>query len=47
MLYDIDEGAKFGTQFFIQFCDLLGQCLGRLAVFRLNSTVEIEVFFIR
>jgi hypothetical protein len=40
MLDDINQGDKFGTQFFIQFSDLLGQRLGLLAVFLLNSPVE-------
>ena len=41
MLFDVDQGGKFGTHFFIQLSDLFGQCLGLLAVFLLNGLLKL------
>ena len=40
MLFDIDQGGKFGTHFFIQFSNLFGEYLSLSSVFLLNSLVE-------
>jgi hypothetical protein len=41
MLFDIDQGGKLGTHFFIQFSNLFDECLSHLGVFLLNSLVEL------
>ena len=41
MLFEINQGGKFGTHFFIQFSNLFGQCLGLLDVSALKSLVGL------
>ena len=46
MLFDINQRGKFGTDFFLQFSNLFGQCVGRLSVFLLNSLDELLTQFV-
>ena len=41
MLFNIDQGGKFGTHLFSQFSNPSDQCLSRLGVSLLNSLVEL------
>ena len=41
MLFDIDQGGKFGTHLFIQFSNFFGQCLGLLLVFLRSGLNEL------
>ena len=41
MFFDINQGSKIRPHLFLQFSDLVGQCLGLITIFLLNSLVEL------